>query len=63
VPPIDIQNNYQPNSGFSLDSKLMFKGDKVNWTLVKDFLKKEGRVGLKEMMKLLDMALDVFGTS
>jgi hypothetical protein len=31
--------------------------------LVKDFLKKEGRVGLKEMMKLLDMALDVFGTS
>jgi serine/threonine-protein phosphatase 2B catalytic subunit len=58
-----VVKNLPPPPHRPLDSKLMFKGDKVNWSLMRDFLKKEGRVGLKEMMKLLDMAIAVFGTT
>ena len=46
-----------------LSSSLIFKGDKINWSLMRDFLKKEGRIDRKDFMKILDMAIHVFGTA
>ena len=44
-----------------LSSKHIFKGDKINWSLMRDFLKKEGRIDVKDFLKIIDMAQHIFG--
>lgn len=58
-----VVKNLPPPPHRPLATNLMFKGDKVNWSLVRDFLKKEGRIAIKDMLKLIDMALHVFGNT
>jgi serine/threonine-protein phosphatase 2B catalytic subunit len=42
-----------------LSSELLFGGKPINWELLRDHLKKEGRVQLDDILKILDMASEI----
>ena len=56
-----VKKNVPPPPHKPLPSKLLFKNNQVNWKLLRDFLRREGRVNAEDFTTLINMAINVFG--